>query len=81
MRFAGIVSRATATIARGIEASGKEDEYIYAFGDGNQFTFGVEAEDFADTVAVSELIAGYDHDPSLGRMQSNILDCPHCSSS
>lgn len=74
---------------RGIEilAAGKEDEYIYpyAFGDGNQFTFGVEieleaelSEDFADTVAVSELIAGYDHDPSLGRngveLQSNILD-------
>lgn len=74
---------------RGIEilAAGKEDEYIYpyAFGDGNQFTFGVEieleaepSEDFADTVAVSELIAGYDHDPPPGRNgaepQSNILD-------
>lgn len=74
---------------RGIEmlAAGKEDEYIYpyAFGDGNQFTFGVEieleaelSEDFVDAVAVSELIAGYDHDPSLGRngveLQSNILD-------
>lgn len=74
---------------RGVEilAAGKGDEYIYpyAFGDGNQFTFGVEieleaelSEDFADTVAVSELIAGYGHDPSLGRngveLQSNILD-------
>lgn len=66
-------------------AAGKEYIYPYAFGDGNQFTFGVEieleaelSEDFADTVAVSELIAGYDHDPSLGRngmeLQSNILD-------
>lgn len=59
--------------------------YPYAFVTADQFTFGVEieleselSEDFADTVAVSELIAGYDHDPSLGRngveLQSNILD-------
>lgn len=66
---------------------GKECEYVYpyAFVTADQFTFGVEIEleselsgDFADTVAVSELIAGYDHDPSLGRngveLQSNILN-------
>lgn len=65
----------------------KECEYVYpyAFITGDQFTFGVEvelesevSEDFADTVAVSELIAGYDHDPSLGQngveLQTNILD-------
>lgn len=65
----------------------KEPSYIYpyAFGDGNQFTFGVEIEleselsdDFVATVADSELIAGWDKDPSLGRngveLQSNILD-------
>lgn len=71
----------------GILAAGKEAEYTcpYASGDGNQFTFGVEieleaelSEDFADTVAASGLIAGYGHDPSLGRngveLQSDILD-------
>lgn len=74
---------------RGAEAfmDTKEPSYVYpyAFVAADQFTFGVEieleselSEDFADTVAVSELIAGYDHDPSLGRngveLQSNILD-------
>lgn len=65
----------------------KEPSYIYpyAFGDGNQFTFGVEIEleselsdDFVETVADSELIAGWGKDSSLGRngveLQSNILD-------
>ena len=66
---------------------GGEPEYIYpyAFGDGNQFTFGVEIEleselskEFMETVADSDLIAGWDNDPSLDRngveLQSNILD-------
>lgn len=66
---------------------GKEPEYVYpyAFGDGDQFTFGVEIEleselsdDFVETVADSELIAGWDKDASLERngveLQSNILD-------
>lgn len=65
----------------------KEPSYIYpyAFGDGNRFTVGVEIEleselsdDFVATVADSELIAGWDKDPSLGQngvgLQSNILD-------
>jgi hypothetical protein len=65
----------------------KEAKYVYpyAFGDGKQFTFGVEIElesklshDFVETVADSELIAGWSTDPSLGRngveLQSNILD-------
>lgn len=66
---------------------GREPEYIYpyAFGDGDQFTFGVEveieselSEEFMETVADSDLIAGWDNDPSLDRngveLQSNILD-------
>lgn len=65
----------------------KEPSYVYpyAFGDGGQFTFGVEIElesdlsdDFVATVADSELIAGWDKDASLERngveLQSNILD-------
>lgn len=66
---------------------GREPDYIYpyAFGDGNQFTFGVEieieselSEEFMENVADSDLIAGWDNDPSLDRngveLQSNILD-------
>lgn len=65
----------------------KEPEYIYpyAFGNGDQFTFGVEiemeselSEDFVENVKDSGLIAGWDNDPSLGpngvELQSNILD-------
>lgn len=65
----------------------KEPEYVYpyAFGDGNQFTFGVEieleselSEEFMENVADSDLIAGWDNDPSLDscgvELQSNILD-------
>lgn len=71
----------------GIFQECREDEYTYpyAFGDGNQFTFGVEieteselSEDFMENVAGSDLIAGWNNDPSLGRngieLQSNILD-------
>lgn len=66
---------------------GKEAEYIYpyAFGDGNQFTFGVEIElesdlneGFVENVTDSDIIAGWDKDASLERngveLQSNILD-------
>jgi hypothetical protein len=66
---------------------GKEDEYVYpyAFGNGDQFTFGVEieieselSEEFVENVTNSDTIAGWDNDPSLGRngveLQSNILD-------
>lgn len=74
---------------RGAEAfmNAKEPSYIYpyAFGNGNQFTFGVEIEleselsdDFAENVADSDIIAGWDKDASLERngveLQSNILD-------
>lgn len=65
----------------------KEPKYVYpyAFGDGNQFTYGVEIEieselsaDFANGVTRSGLIAGWDNDPSLNaggvELQSNILD-------
>lgn len=65
----------------------KEAEYVYpyAFGDGNQFTFGVEIEleaplpaDFVEDVTNSDIIAGWDKDASLERngveLQSNILD-------
>lgn len=59
--------------------------YPYAFGDGNQFTFGVEIEleselsdDFVENVTSSDIIAGWDMDASLGRngveLQSNILN-------
>lgn len=63
---------------------GKEDEYVYpyAFGSGDRFTFGVEieieSEEFVENVTNSDIIAGWDNDPSLGRNgvepQSNILD-------
>lgn len=65
----------------------KEPEYVYpyAFGDGDQFTYGVEIEveselsaDFVNGVTGSGLIAGWDNDPSLNaggvELQSNILD-------
>lgn len=71
----------------GMFQEGREPEYIYpyAFGDGNQFTFGVEietesepSEDFMENVADSELIAGRENDQSLDscgvELQSNILD-------
>lgn len=65
----------------------KEPKYVYpyAFGDGDQFTYGVEIEieselsaDFVNGVTGSGLIAGWDNDPSLNaggvELQSNILD-------
>ena len=65
----------------------KTPEYVYpyAFGDGDQFTFGVEIEiesklsaDFVENVKDSDLIAGWDSDQSLDagsvELQSNILD-------
>jgi hypothetical protein len=71
----------------GMFQDGREPEYIYpyAFGDGNQFTFGVEieleselSEDFVENVADSELIAGWENDQSLDscgvELQTNILD-------
>ena len=71
----------------GMFQDGREPEYIYpyAFGDGNQFTFGVEieteselSEEFMKNVADSELIAGWENDQSLDsygvELQSNILD-------
>lgn len=71
----------------GMFQEGREPEYIYpyAFGNGDQFTFGVEieleselSEEFMENVADSDLIAGWDNDPSLDRngveLQSNILD-------
>ena len=74
---------------RGAEAfmDAKEPSYVYpyAFGNGNQFTFGVEIEiesglsdDFVEDVANSDIIAGWDKDASLERngveLQSNILN-------
>lgn len=61
-----------------------EYTYPYAFGDGGQFTLGVEIEmeseldtDFAKDIAESNLIAGWDSDQSLEHngieLQSNIL--------
>jgi hypothetical protein len=68
-------------------ADGREPSYVYpyAFGDGRQFTFGVEIEleselsdDFVENVTNSDIIAGWDKDASLERngveLQSNILD-------
>lgn len=66
---------------------GKESEYVYpyAFGDGDQFTFGVEielesslSEEFVENVTNSDIIAGWDKDASLENgngveLQSNIL--------
>ena len=65
----------------------KECEYTYpyAFGHGGRFTFGVEIEleseldaDFVENIKKSDLIAGWDKDPSLGQngveLQTNILD-------
>lgn len=74
---------------RGTETlmDGKKAEYIYpyAFGDGNQFTFGVEIElesdlneGFVEDVTDSDIIAGWDKDASLEHngveLRSNILD-------
>lgn len=72
---------------RGTLLGAKEDEYTYpyAFGNGEQFTFGVEIEieselsdEFVKNVTDSDIIAGRDNDPSLERngveLQSNILD-------
>lgn len=68
-------------------ATSKECEYTYPYehGHGEQFTFGVEIEleseldaDFVENVMNSDLIAGWDKDPSLGQngveLQTNILD-------
>lgn len=65
----------------------KEPSYVYpyAFGNGSQFTFGVEIEleselsdDFVGNVTGSDIIAGWDRDASLEHngveLQSNILD-------
>nr|DAN24272.1 MAG TPA: putative cytoplasmic protein [Caudoviricetes sp.] len=74
---------------RGAEAfmDAKEPSYVYpyAFGNGNQFTFGVEIEleselsdDFVENVTNSDIIAGWGEDASLEHngveLQSNILD-------
>ena len=74
---------------RGAEAfmDDKEPEYTYpyTFGNGDQFTFGVEIEleselsdDFVENVTGSDIIAGWNKDASLERngveLQSNILD-------
>ena len=74
---------------RGAEAfmDAKDPSYIYpyAFGNGDQFTFGIEIElesglsgDFMENVTNSDIIAGWDKDASLERngveLQSNILD-------
>lgn len=74
---------------RGAEAfmDVKEPSYIYpyAFGDGSQFTFGVEIElesalsdDFVENVTNSDIIAGWGEDASLEHngveLQSNILN-------
>lgn len=71
----------------GALAVGKGCEYTYPYDHrrGGQFTFGVELEieseltdDFAETVADSALIAGWDRDQSLDatgvELQTNILD-------
>lgn len=74
---------------RGAEAfmDTKDPSYVYpyAFGNGDQFTFGIEIEleselsdDFVEDVTNSDIIAGWDKDASLGRngveLQSNILN-------
>lgn len=71
----------------GMFSAGKDCEYTYpyAHGHGDRLTFGVEIEieseldaDFAENVTNSDLIAGWDKDPSLGEdgveLQTNILD-------
>lgn len=68
-------------------SDGKDCEYTYPYecGHDGQFTFGVEIEIeseldayFAENVTNSDLIAGWDKDPSLGQngveLQTNILD-------
>ena len=68
-------------------SDGKDCEYVYPYaqGHGGQFTFGVEIEleseldaDFVENVTNSDIIAGWDKDPSLGangvELQTNILD-------
>lgn len=57
------------SIARGIEilAAGKLPVRVRGTATNSRLVLTELSEDFADTVAVSELIAGYDHDPSLGR--------------
>ena len=68
-------------------SDGKGCEYVYPYsrGHGDRFTFGVEIEleseldaDFAENVKDSDIIAGWDKDPSLGQngveLQTNILD-------
>lgn len=65
-------------------AGGKEPSYTYpyAFGNGEQFTFGIEiesglSEDFVKEIADSDIIAGWDSDQSLEtsgvELQTNIL--------
>lgn len=63
----------------------KEPSYVYpyAFGDGSQFTFGVESElsdDFVENVTDSDIIAGWNEDASLERngveLQSNMSKLP-----
>lgn len=71
----------------GMLLASKDARYThpYAFGDGDQFTFGVEVEikseldtDFATDIIDSDLIAGWDNDSSLDtsgvELQTNILD-------
>lgn len=68
-------------------ATSKETEYTYPYAskNGDQFTFGIEIEteseldtDFAVDITESDLITGWDHDPSLGaggvELQTNILN-------
>lgn len=67
-------------------SGGKECEYTYPYAHGHdQFTFGVEIEleseldaYFVENITKSDLIAGWDKDPSLGQngveLQTNILD-------
>ena len=68
-------------------SDGKDCEYVYPYAHehGGQFTFGVEIEieseldaDFAENVKDSDIIAGWDKDPSLEQngveLQTNILD-------
>lgn len=68
-------------------ATAKKCEYTYPYASeyGGQFTFGVEIEleseldaDFVENVTNSNLIAGWDKDPSLGQngveLQTNILN-------